>query len=103
MEHVSKNVKHLPALLAVTATLAIPFAAEAHDPREHLKDAESPNCIAMRDMEHGKMDADDPVMQAMMKQCMDELHHDDEQGDAPEEAEPPESRGSDSKHSVHQH
>lgn len=96
------KIKRLSSVLLVT-TLGVALHTRAHDPREHLKDAESPNCVAMRDMEHGKMDADDPVMQAMMKQCLDELRHDDEQGDASKEGEPPVAEESGNEHSDHEH
>lgn len=58
----------------VLAALAVAFSAFAHDPKEHMKNAENPNCAAMKDMDHSKMDTNDPVMQAMMKQCMNETH-----------------------------
>jgi len=41
----------------------------AHDPAEHTKTAEAPDCEAMKKMDHSKMDMDDPVMQALMKKC----------------------------------
>ncbi len=102
MKHVPKSINRRFVFLALTGTLAVPFSAEAHDPKEHLKDAESPNCAAMRNMEHGKMDANDPVMQAMVKQCMDELHHDDEHGDASGHGDPTEAEDSSDRHSDHQ-
>ena len=53
----------LPALL-------LALSAQAHDPKEHMKEAQAPDCAAMKDMDHSKMDMKDPVMQAMMKKCM---------------------------------
>ena len=50
----------LPALL-------LALSAQAHDPKEHMKEAQAPDCAAMKDMDHSKMDMKDPVMQAMMK------------------------------------
>lgn len=41
----------------------------AHDPAEHTKTAEVPDCEAIKKMDHSKMDANDPVIQAMMKKC----------------------------------
>lgn len=41
----------------------------AHDPAEHAKAGEAPNCESMKTMDHSKMDMNDPVMQAMMKKC----------------------------------
>lgn len=45
----------------------------AHDPSEHDKEKEAVDCSSMKDMDHSKMDMADPVMQAMMKQCHDEM------------------------------
>lgn len=43
--------------------------AFAHDPAEHAKAGEAPDCESMKTMDHSKMDMNDPVMQAMMKKC----------------------------------
>ena len=43
--------------------------ASAHDPSKHQKSLEKPKCGAMAEMDHSKMDMDDPVMLAMMKKC----------------------------------
>ncbi|HNP34362.1 MAG TPA: hypothetical protein PKK10_00805 [Woeseiaceae bacterium] len=59
------------------STFAFALSAQAHDPKEHMKDAENPDCSAMKNMDHSKMDMDDPVMQAMMKQCMQDMQHDE--------------------------
>jgi len=43
----------------------------AHSPEMHKNEnAEKPNCEAVQGMDHSKMDMNDPIMQAMMKQCM---------------------------------
>lgn len=55
--------------LGATA-LFLSVSAYAHDPKEHMKEAQSPDCAAMAEMDHEKMDMNDPVMAAMMKQCM---------------------------------
>ena len=47
-------------------------SARAHDPALHTKKAEKPKCEAMKNMDHSKMDMNDPVMMAMMKKCMSE-------------------------------
>jgi len=57
------------------ATLLLSATANAHDPKEHMKDAQSPDCAAMQDMDHEKMDMEDPVMVAMMSQCMSSMAH----------------------------
>ena len=41
----------------------------AHDPAEHAKANEAPDCDAMKTMDHSNMDMNDPVMQALMKKC----------------------------------
>jgi len=53
--------------------LAFTLSAQAHDPKEHMDNAEKPDCAAMENMDHSKMDMNDPVMQAMMKQCMGDM------------------------------
>lgn len=54
-------------LLAVVFTLA----AHAHDPSEHAGGPEAPDCRAMGDAVNGPLDKNDPVVQALMKQCSD--------------------------------
>lgn len=49
--------------------------AFAHDPAEHAKTAEAPDCAAMKNMDHAKMDMNDPVMQAMMRKCSTKSDH----------------------------
>jgi len=46
------------------------ISAQAHNPEEHINKGQAPNCAAMKDMDHSKMDMSDPVMQAMMQKCM---------------------------------
>ncbi len=64
---------HLTRLSVIAALLAS-LNVQAHDPKEHMKDAENPNCAAMENMDHSKMGKDDPVMQAMMQKCMKDMH-----------------------------
>ena len=63
--------------MLLVAGLSLPLLAQAHDPKEHMKDAEKPDCAAMNNMDHSKMDRNDPVMQAMMKKCMKAMHKDE--------------------------
>ena len=65
-------------ILTLLSTMALAYTAQAHDPAEHMKDAENPNCAAMNDMDHSKMDMNDPVMKAMMTKCMESMHADEE-------------------------
>jgi len=67
-------------LRSITIALAVSawtVSALAHDPSMHKEKAEKPDCAAMKNMDHSKMDADDPVMQAMMKKCMEQMHQGD--------------------------
>lgn len=59
------------SFLTLTTAAALTVSAQAHDPKEHMADAEKPDCAAMKDMDHSKMDMNDPVTMAMMKQCKD--------------------------------
>jgi hypothetical protein len=63
----------LPQVFTIIA-LAGTLPAKAHDPKEHMEDAEKPNCTAMKGMDHSEMDKDDPVMKAMMKKCKKAMH-----------------------------
>jgi hypothetical protein len=60
----------LPAML-------LALSAQAHDPKEHMKETQAPDCAVMKDMDHSKMDMKDPVMQAMMQKCMKAMHKDE--------------------------
>ena len=64
------------ATLAVSALL-LAFSVQAHEPEKHLKEAKKPECAAMKTMDPSKMDRDDPVMQAMIQKCRDEMHQDE--------------------------
>ena len=89
----------------VLAALGVTFSAQAHDPKEHMKDAENPNCAAMKDMDHSKMDMNDPVMQAMMKQCNKEMHHGegDHSKGHKDASKDDHTKDSEEQHSEHQH
>ena len=75
--------------------LLLGFSAQAHEPEKHMKEAEKPECAAMKTMDPSKMDRDDPVMQAMMQKCMDEMHQ--------EEAGPEDSHADHSRHDDNGH
>lgn len=66
--------KQLGVLLAVPG-LMLAFSAQAHSEKEHMKKAENPDCAAMSTMDHSKMDMQDPVVMAMMQQCMSTMQH----------------------------
>ena len=63
-------------VLSITAVFAV--SAHGHDPKEHMKDAEKPDCAAMKNMDHSKMDMNDPVAMALMKKCMNSSHSKDD-------------------------
>ncbi|MDF2179880.1 hypothetical protein P2G88_16630 [Aliiglaciecola sp. CAU 1673] len=67
-------MKTLQQLLFVAGLAGLSLTVQAHDPKEHMKDSEKPNCEAMKDMDHEKMDMNNPVHQAMMKKCMAQMH-----------------------------
>jgi len=78
----------------VMAALGVVLSAQAHDPKEHKKNAKQPDCAAMKNMDHSKMDKSDPVMQAMMKQCMKDMHQDNGYGEE-------HNHGADDNHKEH--
>tara|TARA_R110002072_G_scaffold13418_7_gene56189 strand:+ start:19686 stop:19958 length:273 start_codon:yes stop_codon:yes gene_type:complete len=47
------------------------LTATAHDPKEHTKEQQAPDCASMKDM---KMKMNDPITQAMMQQCEKDMH-----------------------------
>ncbi len=54
------------------------FAAvttQAHDPKENMEKSEKPRCAALKNMDGTNMDTNDPVMQAMMKKCMNHMNN----------------------------
>tara|TARA_R110001606_G_C15403585_1_gene653690 strand:+ start:4901 stop:5176 length:276 start_codon:yes stop_codon:yes gene_type:complete len=64
------KTKFFTSILTLS-TLVFTLTAHAHDPKEHMQNAEKPDCAAMKNMDNSKMDMSDPITQAMMKQCMD--------------------------------
>lgn len=73
---------------AALPVLVIALSVQAHDPKEHRQDAEKPDCKAMKDMDHSKMDMDmdDPVMKAMMQKCMKDGDDGEEDSHTPSSA-----------------
>ncbi|MEM5528587.1 hypothetical protein WN093_07150 [Gammaproteobacteria bacterium AS21] len=58
-------------LTIIASSFLLMASASAHDASMHKKkNAEQPKCDAMAKMDHAKMDMNDPIMQAMMAQCM---------------------------------
>lgn len=64
--------KKFSVLLAIP-TVMLAFSVQAHSEKEHMKNAESPDCAVMNSMDHSKMDMNDPVVMAMMRQCMNAI------------------------------
>ena len=73
------KIKSLSFAITFSA-LIYGLSAQAHEPKEHMQDAKKPDCAAMDNMDQSKMDMDDPVMQAMMKQCMNGMSHKQKSG-----------------------
>lgn len=96
------NTKRFTPIIAFAA-LGTAFSAQAHDPKEHMKDAEKPDCAAMKNMDHSKMDMSDPVMQAMMKQCMQDMHQNEAEKDESLADHQDSEKISGEQHSEHQH
>ncbi|WP_430461509.1 hypothetical protein ACQUQU_01660 [Thalassolituus sp. LLYu03] len=42
-----------------------------------MQSADMPDCSSLQGMDHSKMDMTDPVTQALMQQCMSQLHSGD--------------------------
>lgn len=85
------------------AAFLISFTAQAHEPEEHMKEAQSPDCAAMADMDHDKMDMDDPVMAAMMKQCMASGTHGEVAANAAADGEHGHADANTQNHAEHSH
>lgn len=60
-----KIVTKLALVLIPTITFSV--TAVAHDPSMHIKKGEKADCSQM---DHSKMDMNDPVVIAMMKKCL---------------------------------
>ncbi len=74
------------SFLTLTTAAALTISAQAHDPKEHMADAEKADCAAMKDMDHSKMDMNDPVTMAMMKKCKDASHAEDQSQDGQDQS-----------------
>lgn len=75
----------LLASLATIPALLLASTVSAHDPSEHASGSEAPDCEAMHGMDKAKMEADDPMLQALMQKCMQEAHGDAAAHDEPGE------------------
>lgn len=75
-----KNIQVSLYLLSVSFFFIA--TAQAHDPSEHTTKVEKPKCAAMKNMDHSKMDANDPIMMAMMKKCMKNVSSYSDNGEA---------------------
>lgn len=70
------NTQLFGGLLAAII-LVFTTSVKAHDPAEHAGTQLIPDCTTMPEPDDDRMDKNDPVAQAMMKQCMSAMHHDD--------------------------
>jgi len=72
----------LSTALISAAFIFTATTANAHSPEMHKKEnTEKPNCEGMQNMDHSTMDINDPIMQAMMKQCMSGEGHRENHGE----------------------
>jgi hypothetical protein len=66
----------LSITLAGATFILMTSTVSAHSPEMHKKaNAEKPKCEGMQNMDSAKMDMNDPIMQAMMAQCMGNDSH----------------------------
>lgn len=56
------------SVFLVAATLSL-STAYAHSKKDPSKEPKTPQCDSMKDMNHAEMDMNDPVTQALMRQC----------------------------------
>jgi hypothetical protein len=56
--------------------LLLSVFVNAHDPSEHMKDSQAPDCTAIQNMDQSKTDMNDPLVQAMMQKCAKHMHGD---------------------------
>lgn len=96
------KIQHFAKIIGFSA-LVIAFSAQAHNPDEHMKDAEQPDCTAMKTMDHSKMDMDDPVQQAMLKQCMKDMHNNESEMHEVHTGPQDKDDSVDEQHSEHKH
>ncbi len=67
--------KAAQVLTIITSSLLLMNTAYAHEASEHKQqNIEMPKCEAIHNMDKSKMDINDPIMLAMMKQCMGKTH-----------------------------
>ena len=78
------NTKTIYTIITAASLFTATFA-NAHEPSKHAATKTKPNCEAMHKMDSSAMDMNDPVMQAMMKQCgkPDMANHHDKQDEKP--------------------
>ena len=66
--------------IVLTTALLVSMLAAAHDPKEHAKESEAPDCQTFASMDHAKMDMNGPVMQAMRAKCKEAMAEDHSEG-----------------------
>lgn len=74
------------SITALLVAVAFAHSTQAHDPSEHLK--EKPKCDALEGMDLETLDRDDPVAQALIKKCMQQLHQEEQKVTHRDAAEP---------------
>jgi len=89
LEDLSHEKIQFFSLLVSLPVILFSLSAQAHDPKEHMQNAEKPDCGAIKNGVHSKMDTNDPVMIAMMEKCKGHMGDDttDEHADYEKQAE----------------
>lgn len=86
------------------SALLLAYSVQPHEIEKHMKDAVKPDCAAMKNIDPAKMDRGDPVTQAIMQKCMNELHRDELTPDSSHDSYSGEGEKAEAKHpSKHQY
>lgn len=65
---------NMSAWQAALPAFLLALSVQAHDPSKHAAGNEKADCTKVKHMDQSEADMDDPVMQAMMQKCKDEIH-----------------------------
>jgi len=66
---------------AILPAILLAFSVQANEPSGHVHGDKEPDCCKMEEMDHSKMDMDDPAMQTMMEKCKHEMHRGESESD----------------------
>lgn len=72
-------MKILLTIIMSTSVLLMVNDAYSHSPELHKKEgAEKPQCEALQKADQSKKDVNDPIRQALLIQCKEQLHHEED-------------------------